>query len=103
MAPPQVSQRVRLKAATFGQDIAGADAAGEGPLKYKVNPDIVAQLYERIIMPMTKEVQVRGGAHTYCKQELLWGSTQSDVEDDMHLLSQLRSTGSAVQGHLPTV
>ncbi|KAG2489831.1 hypothetical protein HYH03_011634 [Edaphochlamys debaryana] len=58
----RVVERVRRKAATFGQDITenGAPAApqnGEGP-RLKVCPDLVARVYEDIVMPLTKEVEV---------------------------------------------
>jgi chorismate mutase len=51
-----VVARVRRKAATFGQDL---DSAGQAKdAQYKVQPELVAQLYEKWVMPMTKEVQV---------------------------------------------
>lgn len=52
----RVVERVRLKAATFGQDI-----DMEGAVKdthYKVKPEVVAALYRDAVMPMTKRVQV---------------------------------------------
>ena len=60
---PQVIERVRLKAATFGQDLgSGAGGAGGGDSAgsaYKVRPEVVAQLYEQWVMPLTKEVEVQ--------------------------------------------
>jgi chorismate mutase len=78
-----VVERVRLKAATFGQDIdpaagsgsaaapapapaqqqapadgAGAGAGGSAERAYKVSPDALASMYDKIVMPLTKEVQV---------------------------------------------
>ena len=72
----QVVQRVRLKAATFGQEVLGADdpsatstsssssggggeGEGDGRPSYKVLPEVVAQLYEEWVMPLTKEVEVQ--------------------------------------------
>jgi chorismate mutase len=50
-----VLERVQLKAATFGQDL----SSGGGGGTYKVRPEVVAQLYEQWIMPLTKEVEVQ--------------------------------------------
>lgn len=84
----KVLQRVRLKAATFGQDIVASplssmDAADSPspssgsssgncgvvpmipcsesaePCRYKVSPDVVAAVYEELVMPLTKEVEVQ--------------------------------------------
>lgn len=58
-----VVERVRLKAATFGQEINPAAAAAvqqpqhEQPA-YKVQPDALGKMYDDIVMPLTKEVQV---------------------------------------------
>lgn len=56
-------ERVRRKAATYGQDIATAPSAtASGPAapapNFKVHPDLIADLYARWVMPLTKEVQV---------------------------------------------
>ncbi|GIL64746.1 hypothetical protein Vafri_18627 [Volvox africanus] len=63
-----VVERVRRKAATFGQDITenGAVSVGtganggtpEGGPRLKVSPDLVARVYEDIVMPLTKDVEV---------------------------------------------
>ena len=65
---PQVIERVRQKAAMYGCDPAPALEDGIHPeadgevwpacASYKVNPNLVAELYERWVMPLTKEVQV---------------------------------------------
>ncbi|KAL4451201.1 hypothetical protein ABPG77_009273 [Micractinium sp. CCAP 211/92] len=58
----KVIERVRLKAATFGQelDVSGAAAGANGAGgSYKVRPEVVAQLYEQWVMPLTKEVEVQ--------------------------------------------
>jgi chorismate mutase len=61
----QVIERVKLKAATFGQDLsaAAADSSSNGGggsgVSYKVRPEVVAQLYEQWVMPLTKEVEVQ--------------------------------------------
>ena len=68
-------ERVKLKAATFGQDLSAAAAADSGNgssggghgggsssgsgVSYKVRPEVVAQLYEQWVMPLTKEVEVQ--------------------------------------------
>jgi chorismate mutase len=68
----RVVERVTRKAAAFGQDIsdvggagaaataaAAADASdGSSGKTFKVRPDAFGELYDRIVMPMTKDVQV---------------------------------------------
>ncbi|GLC42678.1 hypothetical protein PLESTB_001126400 [Pleodorina starrii] len=63
----RVVERVRRKAATFGQDVTEAGpaaAAGsnggsaDGGSRLKVSPDLVARVYEEIVMPLTKDVEV---------------------------------------------
>eukprot|EP00877_Chromochloris_zofingiensis_P008892 jgi/Chrzof1/4256/Cz14g05060.t1 len=58
----KVVERVHVKAATFGQDIMsvenGTTQQGDAP-KLKVQPSILAGIYDRWIMPLTKEVQVQ--------------------------------------------
>ena len=65
---------MRLKAATFGQDLSssggtnsggtnsgGTNSGGNsGGNSYKVRPDVVAALYEQWVMPLTKQVEVSG-------------------------------------------
>lgn len=46
-----------LKAATFGQDLS-CELGGE-ETTYRVRPEVVAQLYEQWVMPLTKEVEVQ--------------------------------------------
>jgi chorismate mutase len=71
-----VVERVRLKAATFGQEINPAAAAaasansGAGSSsgaqqqspgeqqRLKIRPDVLADMYDRMVMPLTKDVQV---------------------------------------------
>jgi chorismate mutase len=56
-----VVDRVRLKAATFGQDIGGIGSQQQNQqdaVNLKVRPDIMAKMYEKMIMPLTKDVQV---------------------------------------------
>lgn len=58
----KVIERVQLKAATFGQEleVSGAAAGSNGAGgSYKVRPEVVAQLYEQWVMPLTKEVEVQ--------------------------------------------
>lgn len=56
----KVVERVRLKAATFGQDIGtgGSSSSGDGAPHYKVAPDALAAIYNDVVMPLTKDVQV---------------------------------------------
>lgn len=54
-----VVERVRLKAATFGQDINPAAAPGSGSQQScKIQPDVLADMYDKMVMPLTKDVQV---------------------------------------------
>lgn len=53
----RVIARVASKAAIFGQDIDGSGKAMGA--SYKVEPDLVADLYREWVMPLTKEVQVQ--------------------------------------------
>ena len=62
-APVQVLERVRQKAAVYGQDYQEGTATAEPVAEhdsqsYKVAPETVASLYERWVMPLTKEVEV---------------------------------------------
>lgn len=57
-----VVERVRLKAATFGQDINPAAGAAAGNAQQggrcKIQPDVLAEFYDKQVMPLTKDVQV---------------------------------------------
>ena len=55
-----VEARVELKTATFGQDVkvGGGSSAEAPPSHCKVDPSLVAELYGKWIMPLTKKVQV---------------------------------------------
>jgi chorismate mutase len=54
----KVETRVEAKAKIFGQKV-NFDAEDKGaPPVYKIQPSLVAELYTRRIMPLTKEVQV---------------------------------------------
>lgn len=53
----RVVERVRRKAATFGQDL-DAGGAASSDARYKVAPEVVAALYREWVMPLTKDVQV---------------------------------------------
>lgn len=58
----KVVDRVRRKAATYGQDsvdMASGNGTTEKAIRqYKVSPDTIAMLYDKWVMPMTKQVQV---------------------------------------------
>jgi hypothetical protein len=67
----QVVDRVRSKAATYGQDFSAPQESQEqqhqngvcngtsGQRRLKVAPETIAMLYDKWVMPMTKQVQVR--------------------------------------------
>ena len=55
----KVLERVKLKAATFGQDLTAGPSNNDGDsLVLRVSPEVVADLYEEWVMPLTKEVEV---------------------------------------------
>ncbi|OQS03709.1 chorismate mutase [Thraustotheca clavata] len=51
----KVAKRVCLKASTYGQDI---DTQASGNPHWKVDPQLISDLYLNYVMPLTKEVQV---------------------------------------------
>jgi chorismate mutase len=62
-----VVERVRLKAATFGQDVNPAAQQQQAQHQhqqqqheqvYKIEPDVLAKMYDDVVMPLTKDVQV---------------------------------------------
>ncbi|RLN90070.1 hypothetical protein BBJ28_00018380 [Nothophytophthora sp. Chile5] len=53
----KVLDRVKLKASTYGQD-PNAPAAASPDKEWKVNPQLISDLYRDFVMPLTKEVQV---------------------------------------------
>lgn len=58
----KVLERVKLKASTYGQDIADGSTALPSPTPgqqhLKVDPQLISDLYRDFVMPLTKEVQV---------------------------------------------
>jgi len=54
-----VVDRVTKKAATYGQDITEMDAVEGKMISYKVEPELVGELYSKWVMPLTKKVQVK--------------------------------------------
>lgn len=54
----KVKRRVQAKAETYGQDISICEENNGSPPKFKIQPVLVAELYDEWIMPLTKEVQV---------------------------------------------
>ncbi|CAI0388347.1 unnamed protein product [Linum tenue] len=54
----RVKERVELKARTFALEVTMKEGKVESETVYKIEPDLVADLYGRWIMPLTKEVQV---------------------------------------------
>lgn len=53
----KVLRRSHLKASTYGQDVSVSDTSGEG--ERKVDPMLIADLYRDMIIPLTKDVEVR--------------------------------------------
>ncbi|KAJ8507112.1 hypothetical protein ON010_g19004 [Phytophthora cinnamomi] len=53
----KVLERVKLKASTYGQDPNAPAAASDKD--WKVNPQLISDLYRDFVMPLTKEVQVQ--------------------------------------------
>ena len=61
-----VVERVRLKAATFGQEInptaaaapSNPQPAADSSRRCKIQPDVLASMYDKMVMPLTKDVQV---------------------------------------------
>ncbi|CDP02271.1 unnamed protein product [Coffea canephora] len=53
-----IKKRVEMKTRTYGQEVTlGGGENGTDPA-YKINPSLVADLYEDWIMPLTKKVQI---------------------------------------------
>ncbi|CEM30953.1 unnamed protein product [Vitrella brassicaformis CCMP3155] len=50
-------ERVRLKASTYGQEV-GKTAANTDEGYFKVDPQVIVEVYRDFVMPLTKEVQV---------------------------------------------
>lgn len=54
-----IKRRVEMKTRTYGQEVmCETGENGSSDPAYKINPTLVANLYEEWIMPLTKEVQV---------------------------------------------
>jgi chorismate mutase len=51
-----VKKRVEKKAIVFGQDVSGSNNADSK--HYKVDPSVVARLYDEWVIPLTKRVEV---------------------------------------------
>uniref|UniRef100_K3X8Z2 chorismate mutase n=1 Tax=Globisporangium ultimum (strain ATCC 200006 / CBS 805.95 / DAOM BR144) TaxID=431595 RepID=K3X8Z2_GLOUD len=53
----KVLERVKLKASTYGQDLEGS-APSSSSTEWKVDPQLISDIYRDFVMPLTKEVQV---------------------------------------------
>ncbi|XP_020578436.1 chorismate mutase 1, chloroplastic [Phalaenopsis equestris] len=53
-----VKRRVETKAKIFAQEVTVSSAERQDPPQFKIRPGFVAELYDKWIMPLTKEVQV---------------------------------------------
>jgi chorismate mutase len=140
----RVVERVRIKAATFGQDIeipadvttagggsaawfarsaaaaaanvmggataaaaagGGADGDGSGTgagagtallPRFKVSFDALADIYDRIVMPLTKDVQVKAGGWAACLPECLRPRTPMRAFAGVPMGGQMRHNRVAV-------
>ncbi|KAL5205379.1 hypothetical protein ABZP36_033588 [Zizania latifolia] len=54
-----VKRRIRIEAMTFGQVLGTAVSAMADPLLLKMKPDLVAELYDKWLIPLTMEVEVQ--------------------------------------------
>ena len=59
-----VLRRAFVKASTYGQDIVSTNPAAtppvpSGPTGYKIEPMLIADIYRDLIIPLTKDVEVR--------------------------------------------
>ena len=53
-------ERVKLKASTYGQDISVLiPDRGEKSFAFKVDPQLISDLYRDFVMPLTKVVEVK--------------------------------------------
>lgn len=52
----QVKKRVEKKAMVFGQEVTLNNTSGGG--KHKIDPSLASLLYDKWVMPLTKEVEV---------------------------------------------
>ncbi|CAN0857758.1 Chorismate mutase 1, chloroplastic [Linum grandiflorum] len=55
----KVEERVEVKARTFAREVIMKEGKAECEPVYKIDPTLVADLYGKWIMPLTKEVQVQ--------------------------------------------
>ena len=79
----RVVSRARLKAVVFGQD-ALSDLSDAG---FKVHPSSVAKLYRDMIIPLTKQVQVRYLFHRVGQappEDHEWPSSLLAFQDNIH-------------------
>ncbi|RRT41122.1 hypothetical protein B296_00043241 [Ensete ventricosum] len=53
-----VKRRVLKKAMVFGQTVTLEDKAFDDETKYKVDPEVVARLYDEWVIPLTKDVEL---------------------------------------------
>lgn len=54
-----IKERVDMKTRTYAQEVELKENGDAGDPVYKIKPNLVADLYEKWIMPLTKEVQVQ--------------------------------------------
>lgn len=64
----RVLRRAFMKASTYGQDINLDSRAPSGNEGYKVNPYLIVDIYRDIIIPLTKDVEVRYLYHRVGKE-----------------------------------
>lgn len=54
----KVLNRVKLKASTYGQDLASNGQHSQASKDMKVDPQLISDIYRDFVMPLTKQVQV---------------------------------------------
>lgn len=76
-----VTRRVKTKAEIFGQEV-NPDASSAADPALKIQPELAAQLYDKWVMPLTKEVQVQ-----YLLRRLDWPPSFAYLSQDTHQFS----------------
>lgn len=80
-----IKKRVAMKARTYGQVVSANTEEDGGNPVYKIKPSLVANLYGKWIMPLTKEVQVE-----YLLRRLDWIKREISlaISDEIEILGR---------------
>lgn len=54
----KVLHRAYIKASTYGRDIGGVEEDEEVSPQFKVEPEVIMNLYRRLVIPLTKDVEI---------------------------------------------